>query len=241
VSVLYGGDGDSRQARIHQGVKMTRTENSSGLAQLFVKAGRLIGEFPVILIPAVIPSFWAFIAPLTGLINPAAVLTAGYVGFGAGAWRLLGYLLIYVILLALSQGATVVLVRDAAKEGSVRLSRGFAETVSRFVPLLITSLLAGLIISVASLVFVFPGLVAAFFFWYIVQGVLIDNQTGIGALRTSFRFAATYAGETFALILATLVASFAFSFIPYLGWLLMIPTTAYFATLSTLLYLGRET
>jgi len=239
--VLRNGDADSRQAQIHEGVKMSRTEGSSGLARLFVKAGRLIGEFPVILIPAVIPSFWAFIAPLTGLINPAAVLTAGYVGFGVGAWRLLGYLLIYVVLLAVSQGATVALVRDATQGGSARFSRGFAEAVAHFVPLLIASLLAGLIISVASLVFVFPGLVAGFFLWYIVQGVIIDDETGVGALRTSFRFAATYAGETFALILATLVASFAFSFIPYLGWLLMIPTTAYFATLSTLLYLERET
>ena len=220
---------------------MSRTEGSSKLAQLFVQAVRLIGEFPVILIPAVIPSFWAFIAPLTGLINPAAVLTAGYVGFGAGAWRLLGYLLIYVILLAVSQGATVVLIRDATKEGSVRLSRGFAEAVSRFVPLLIASLLAGLIISVASLVFVFPGLVAAFFLWYIVQSIVIDDTSAIGALQASFRFAATYAGETFAIILATLVVGFAFSFIPYVGWLLMIPTTAYFAALSTLLYVGRET
>ena len=220
---------------------MSQSEGSSGLVRLFAEAGRMIGEFPIILIPAVVPSLWAFIAPLTGLINPAAVLTAGYVGFGAGAWRLLGYLLIYVVLLAVSQGATIVLVRDAVRGGSVNLTRGFEEAVKRFVPLFIASLLAGFIISVASLVFVFPGLVAGFFLWYIVQGVVIDDETGVGALKASFRFAATYAGETFAIILATLVVSFAFSFIPYVGWLLMIPTTAYFATLSTLLYLGRET
>ncbi|MGB2983077.1 MAG: hypothetical protein WBC63_04360 [Candidatus Bipolaricaulia bacterium] len=220
---------------------MSRNDGKSSLGKLFVEAGKLIGEFPVILIPAVIPSFWAFIAPLTGLINPAAVLTAGYVGFGVGAWRLLGYLLIYVLLLAVSQGATVVLVRDATKEGSVRLSKGFEEAVSRFAVLLTTSLVAGLIVSVASLVFVFPGLVAGFFLWYIVQGVIIDDATVTGALRSSFKFAATYAGETFAIILAALVISFAFSYIPFVGWLLMIPTTAYFATLSTLLYIQRET
>jgi hypothetical protein len=220
---------------------MSSTGQHESLGSLFVRTGRLIGEFPIILIPAVIPALWQFIAPLTGLINPAAMLTAGYVGFGVGAWRLLGYLLIYVVLLAVSQGATIVLVRDAARGESVNLARGFEEAVSRFVPLIVASLLAGLIISFSSLVFVFPGLVAGFFLWYIVQGIVVDEETGIGALKASFRFAATYAGETFAIILATLVVGFAFSFIPYVGWLLMIPTTAYFATLSTLLYLGRET
>jgi len=220
---------------------MSRSEGGGGFSRLFVEAGRLIGESPVILIPAVLPSFWAFIAPLIGLINPSAVLSVGYVGFGAGTWRLLVYLLIYAVLLILSQGVTVILVRDATQKGSAQLTAGFEEAVSRFLPLFAASMLAGLVISVASLVFVFPGLVAAFFLWYIVQGVIIDNESGVGALRASFRFAATYAGETFAIILATLVVSFAFSFIPYVGWLLMIPTTAYFAAVSTLLYMDRET
>jgi len=219
---------------------MSRSASGSGLGKLFVEAGKLIGEFPIILIPAVIPAFWQFIAPRIGLINPAAVLSIGYIGFGAGAWRLLGYSLIYVIFLAVSQGATVALVRDASKQGSVRLYGSLEEAVSKFVPLIVASLLTGLIVSVASLFFLFPALVAAFFLWYIVQGVMIDSASGITALRASFRFSATYAGETFAVILATLVVSFAFSFIPYVGWLLMIPTTAYFAALTTLLYLGRE-
>jgi hypothetical protein len=75
----------------------------------------------------------------------------------------------------------------------------------------------------------------------VVQAVILDGRDGVTALQSSFRFAATYAGETFVIILATLVVSFAFSFIPYVGWLLMIPTTAYFAALSTLFYASRET
>jgi len=220
---------------------MSQSGGRRSLGQLFVDAARLIGQYPAILIPAVAPSVWAFVAPLTGLINPSAALSAGYVGFGAGAWRLLVYLLIYVVILVISQGATVALVREAARAGSVNLPAGFREAATRFVPLFVASLAAAVIVSAASLVFLFPGLVAAFFLWYIVQGVIVDGEPGFGALRASFRFAATYAGETFAIILATLVASFAFSFIPYVGWLLMIPTTAYFAALSTILYTSRET
>ena len=220
---------------------MPNSGDRVSLGQLFARAGRLIGVSPVILIPAIIPAFWQFIAPRIGLINPAATLSASYIGFGAGAWRLLVYMLTLVVLLAVSQGATVSLVREASQGRSARLAGAFEEAVSRLAPLLVTSLLAGIIVSVASLVFVFPGLIAGFFLWYIVQGVILDGESSLGALRASFKFAATYAGETFAIILATLVVSFAFSFIPYVGWLLMIPTTAYFVALSTLFYASRET
>jgi len=220
---------------------MPQTEGRPGLGALFGAAGRMIAEKPIILIPAVIPAFWQFIAPRIGLIDPTAALSVGYIGFGAGAWRLLVYMLAFVVFLIISQGATVILVRDISRQGSADLREGFGEAVKRFVPLLAVSLVAGLIISVASLAFVFPGLVAAFFLWYIVQGVVIDDASTLLALRASFRFSATYAGETFAIILATLVVSFVFSLIPYVDWLLMIPATAYFATISTLLYMGRET
>jgi len=219
---------------------MSRSSNGTGFGQLFLNAGRLIGENPIILIPAVIPSFWAFIAPLTGLLSPAFI-SAGYIGFGYGAWRLLVYLLIYVPLLILSQGATVVLVRDASQGGGANLQTAIEEAVSRFVPLLGASLLSGVIVAFASLAFVFPGLVAVFFLWYIVQAIILDENSAIGSLRTSFRFSATYAGETFAIVLAALVISFGFSYIPFVGPLLMIPVTAYFVALSTLFYVGRET
>jgi len=220
---------------------MSRSGGGTGFGQLFLEAGRLIGEHPVILIPAVLPSFWVLIAPLARLINARALFAAYYVGFGAGAWRLLLYLLIYVVLLILSQGITVILVRDATQSGSAELGKGFEEAITRFIPLFFASILVGVVVGAASLVFVFPALLAVFFLWYIVQSILIGDETATGALRNSFRFAATYAGETFAVILAALVIGIAFHFIPYVGWLLMIPATGYFSTLTTLLFIERET
>jgi len=220
---------------------MSQNDSRSGLGRLFADAGRMIAEHPIILIPSVIPAFWQFIAPRIGLISPAAAFSVNYIGFGGGAWRLLVYMLALVVFLVISQGATVILVRDVSKQGSARLEDGFGEAFGRFVPLFGASLVAGAIISVASLLFVFPGLVAAFFLWYIVQSVVIDDRSTIPALQASFRFAATYAGETFAIILAALVVAFAFGLIPYVGWLLTIPATAYFAAISTLLYMERET
>jgi len=199
----------------------------------------MVVEKPMILIPAVIPSFWAFIAPIAGLINPAFAAT--YVRFGPGAWRLLVYLLIYIVLVAISQGATVVMVRNITNREEADLVGGFGEAFARLGPLLGASMTAGIIISVASMLLVVPGLVAAFFLWYIIQSVVIDSESVLGALRASFRLVATYPGETFLIILATLVVSFALSWIPVIGGLLMIPVTAYSVTLSTLFYLGRET
>lgn len=220
---------------------MSQTEGRSSLGPLFVRAARMLAAFPILLIPSVIPAFWQFIAPRIGLIDPSAALTIAYVGFGAGTWRLLGYLLVYVLLLALSQGATVVLVRNVVNKEEMSLAAGFGEAFARFIPLFGVSMAAGLIVSVTSLFYIFPGLVAAFFLWYIVQSVVIDSTSIVGALRGSFRFAATYAGETLVVILATLVVSFVFGLIPFVSWLLMIPTTAFFAALSTLLYMDRET
>ncbi len=220
---------------------MSRKVGGTGFGRVFVEAGRLIGDHPVILIPAVLPALWIFIAPLVRLVSVRALFAAYYAGFGAGAWRLFVFLLVYVVLLVLSQGLTVILVRNAAESGSAELAKGFEEGSGRSAPLLIASLSAALVVAVGSLVFVFPGLVAVFFFWYIVQAILIDGETAIGAFRSSFRFAATFAGETFAIILAALVLGFAFIYIPQVGWLLTIPVTGYFVTMSTLLFIERET
>ncbi|MFC2077726.1 hypothetical protein ACFLTM_02840 [Candidatus Bipolaricaulota bacterium] len=217
---------------------MSRSASGRSLGQLLVDAGRLIGEHPIILIPAVIPSFWAFIAPYIGLLSPA-ILTTGYFGLGFGAWRTLVFLLIYVPLLILSQSATVILVRAATQGDAPSLQSGLEESISRFVPLFTASMLAGIIVALASLVFIFPALVAVFFLWYIVQVIIVNDESALGALRASFGFSATYAGETFAIVLAALVISFAFSYIPVVGPLLMIPTTSYFVALTTLFYLER--
>ena len=88
---------------------MPTNEGRSGLIGLFGRAGKMLGEFPILLIPSVIPAVWQFIAPRIGLINPAATLSASYVGFGIGAWRLLVYMLVFVVCLVISQGATVTL------------------------------------------------------------------------------------------------------------------------------------
>jgi len=215
------------------------TGERTELLDLFARAGRMVIERPMVFIPAVIPSFWAFIAPIAGLINPA--FTASYIRFGPGAWRLLGYLLVYIVLLAISQGATVVMVRNLAGGEKADLASGFGEAFARVGPLLGASFTEGVIISLASLLLVFPGLVAAFFLWFVVQSVVIDSESVLGALRSSFRLVATYPGETFLIILATLIVGFALGSIPVVGGLLMIPVTTYFVTLSTLFYLGRET
>ena len=215
--------------------------NRPNLVSLFIGAARLLGEKPLILIPAIIPSVWAFVAPLAGLVDSSAVLSLSYANLGPAVWRLLGYLLVYIVLLTLSQGATVALVRDAARGERVSLAGGFGEAFARLAPLLAASLAEGVVILAVSLIHYVLGLVAAFFFWFVVQSVVIDSESILGALRGSFRLSATHAGETFLIILATLVLSLVLGWVPILGALLMIPVTAYSVALGTLFYMGRET
>lgn len=217
------------------------TRMGMGLGELFGEAIRIMGRHPIIIIPAVVPSLWALIAPFIGLIGPAALLTTGYYDIGIGMYivGLLVYVLVYILLLILSQGATVALVRDAYQGGYVSFSDAMGEAFSRFGVLFLASLLAGLMITIGSLLLVVPGLILGFFLWYMVQGIIVDDETASGAISASFRFAGANAGETFVVILVAIIVTVILGFIPFVGWLLMIPTTAYFATVSTLLYLER--
>lgn len=217
---------------------MSQNDASSSLGRLAADAGRLIGKYPMILIPAVIPAIWLFIAPLAGLLNPAVIIAFGYVG--VGSWRIFGFTLIYVFLLAASQGLTIALVRDAVGGRSVSLSQALEEVVLRSSVLLTAAVVAAMIISVSSLVFVFPSLVAAFFLWYFIHGVILEDEGMTEALRSGVRFATARAGETLLVVLAALIIGLTFSYIPFVGWLLTIPTVAYFVTLSTLFFIEQE-
>ena len=217
---------------------MPQNGASSNLGRLAADAGRLISKYPLILIPAVIPAIWLFIAPLTGLLNPAAIIALGYVG--VGSWRIFGFTLIYVFLLAVSQGLTIALVRDAAGGGSVSLSQALEEAISRGSVLLASAVVAAVIISVSSLVFIFPSLVAAFFLWYFIHSVILEEEAMTEALRSGVRFATARAGETLLIVLAALIVGLAFIYIPFVGWLLTIPTVAYFVTLSTLFFIEQD-
>jgi len=224
---------------------MSRIGFGMSLGEIFGEAIRLIAQHPIILIPAVIPSLWALVAAVLWLIGPVMSAFSGNYVAGA-AVSIAGIVvgaLIYEFLFILSHAMTVALVRDAHEGGYASVSEALEDTISCVPALLLATLLSGLIISFGCLFLILPGLILAFLLLYVAQAIMVDEETATGAISASFRTAAAAVGETIGVVfmagIANVISILVLVFVPWLGWILLIPTTVYFTTVFTLLYLER--
>lgn len=225
---------------------MSRIGFGMSLGEMFGEAIRLIAQHPIILVPAVLPSLWALVAALVWLIGPMmAVITGDYVaGSAISIAGIVVGALIYEFLFITGQAVTVALVRNAHEGGYASLSEALEDTISCLPALLLATLLSGLIISFGCLFLVLPGLILAFLLLYVTQAVIVDEESATGAITASFRTAVAAVGETIGVVfmagIANVISVLLLIVIPWFGWILLIPTTVYFTTVFTLLYLERS-
>ncbi|MGB2983536.1 MAG: hypothetical protein WBC63_06720 [Candidatus Bipolaricaulia bacterium] len=225
---------------------MPRIGFGMSLGEILGEAIRLIVQHPIILVPAVIPSLWALVAVLVWLIGPTmAVITGDYVaGSAISIAGIVVGVLIYEFLFILSHAMTVALVRDAHEGGYASVSEALEDTISCLPALLLATLMSGLIIAFGCPFLILPGLILAFLLLYVTQAIMVDEETATGAISASFRTAVAAVGETIGVVFMAGILSgigiLALVFVPWLGWILLIPTTAYFTTVFTLLYLERS-
>jgi len=106
--------------------------------------------------------------------------------------RLLGYLLLALLLIPLqiiatylAQAALIPVVGDRALGGQMDFKQAWSLVLKRLVPLLVTSLLGGLAVGIGVLLCVLPGLILAFLFAFSAPIVMLENKSGVEALKRS--------------------------------------------------------
>jgi hypothetical protein len=119
----------------------------------------------------------------------AAAVTAAAGGMLArfAAFLLLAILLIPLQIIGtfLAQAALIPIVGDRALGGSMQWQQAWALVAKRIVPIVITSILAGLAVGLGLIACVVPGLVLGFLFALSTPVVMLEGKSGVDALKRS--------------------------------------------------------
>lgn len=121
---------------------------------------------------------------MMGKISPeaAAAGETGFSFFGTFIMMFLGS-----VLVLLAGGMTTVMVDQSIKEEKAGLKAGWTRTMGRIIPLLIASVLVGLLTGVGFILLVIPGIIIAFLVMFALPAVMIDESGGLESIAVSAR------------------------------------------------------
>jgi hypothetical protein len=231
VSILY-------HAQIVQFVKAKRI-----LAQIFSRAFRIYRDNPIMIVPSLflIAALILSLVIFAGYMGLIAVYSEeGFVAFSAVAGLFL-FIILMIVLFFLAEGMTIEMIREASTGNKAYLSDAWQATMARIEPLVLTSLLAGIVVALGYVFFLIPGVILSFAFYFVAQTVMIDGKSGTQALKASYRFVEANLSDALIVILASLAIGVMLSSIPFIGALISLLSLPYIYGLATLLYLdGKE-
>jgi len=213
------------------------------LGETFSFAFKIYRDNPIMIVPSLIP-IAALILGLVifaGYIGLIAVFgERGFVAFSVVAGLFL-FIILMIVLFFLAEGMTIEMVREASSGNSADLSRAWQATLAKMEPLVLTSLLAGIIVALGYVLFLVPGVILSFAFYFAAQTVMIDGKSGTQALKASYRFVEANLSDALIVVLASLAIGAVLPTIPLVGALLSLLSLPYIYGLATLLYLdGKE-
>ncbi|MFW6313651.1 MAG: hypothetical protein ACOC2N_07185 [Spirochaetota bacterium] len=148
-----------------------------------------------------------------------------------------------------AHGMTVAMADMAFNGASPTLASGWARLRIRMVPVVVASILMGLIIGLGTVVLLLPGLIVAFLLVFTIVAVMVDGVGPIQALGRSAKTVARNFGATFVFFLVILalgivsgIVTGIVGIIPFLGSILTMVVTAAFTGFITIftLYTYRE-
>ena len=215
------------------------------IGEIFRESFELYKKNPIITIPSLLPVLWLLIM---SIISPAVFMalfasdpymTGGYLAMMAGY---VVFFLVFIFLFLIAEAMTVEMIRQAYDEGRTHLGEAFRVTLERLGPLLLGTLLVTILVSVGEFLFVLPGLILMFLFWFVPQAIIIDEEGGFGCLGRSIQFFRENAGDAFLIGLLSIVlygVLVLLTWIPVIGAILMFAGMPYLVSLSTLLYIDR--
>jgi len=215
------------------------------ISDIFSRSFEIYKENPVIIVPSLIPIAWAIIATFTILAGVYGAIAGGFlygdfeelfttliIGIGV-------FVIVFIILLILTEGMTIVMVRDAFEGGGADLSSAWESTKGKIGALLIASLLVAIILFLGYTCLIIPGLILTFLLYFVAQAIMIDDEGAVGSLKASYRFVRSNLGDSVIIILISIAITFILSIIPIIGDILLLLAMPFLISLATLLYIDR--
>jgi len=212
------------------------------LGEIFSRAFEIYRDNPIMIVPSLIPIAAIIVGLLifAGYIGLIAVFGEdGLVAFSALAGLFL-FIILMIVLFLLAEGMTIEMIREASSGKKADLSYAWQATMAKTEPLLLTSLLAGIIIALGYVFFFIPGVILSFAFYFVAQTVMIDGQSGTQALKASYRFVEANLSDALIIVLVSLAIGSVLPNIPFIGPLISLISFPYIYGLATLLYLDSE-
>ncbi len=212
--------------------------DSAESTQVFQKGWATLRENLVLIVPPLI-AFLIVLVLNYLLIGSIAVgmmgaMTGGSPGvrmgsIGAMAGTALLIMGLSIVLSMVAGGATVAMAHDALVGKATTLGSGFAAAQRRLGDLVVASILASIVIMIGFMLFLVPGLIAAFFLLYTLPAVMLGGTSGTGALSTSVKLVNSHLGDSLILAVGLLVigvlvgiVGMIFRFVPVLGALVTV-------------------
>lgn len=212
------------------------------LGEIFSQALKIYRQNPIIIVPSLIPISALVLGMLifVGYLGLVAVFADG--GFLALSFlaSIILFAILMVVLIFLAEGASIEMIRQASMGGAADLSAAWESTRNNLEPLVLTSILAGIMIALGYALFFIPGLILSFAFYFVTQTVMIDGKSGLDALKASYGFVEANLSDCLIVVLASLAISAILHSVPVIGQLLGLISLPYFYALATLLYLDRD-
>jgi hypothetical protein len=195
----------------------------------------VLKRYPVLVAPPLIAMCVVFVLAILffgsamGLFGSGALAGRGRAPGMIGA--ALGTLFLVVMFLAvtmvvnlISSAVVVVMADDALAARAPSLSRGYRRVMAKLGDVLGASFLSALIIAIASVFLIIPGLIAAFFLMFAMPAVLLAGAGPVESLRRSAAVVRDNVGRALGLVVGavvagaiTWVASIALHVVPVIG------------------------
>ena len=211
---------------------------SGEATEVFQKGWATLRQNPILIVPPLIVFLIVLVLNYL-LIGGIAVGVMGAMmggspgvrmgSIGAMAGTALLIMGLSVLLSMLAGGTTVAMAHDTLVGRTTSLGSGLAATQRRLGDLIVASILASIVIMIGFMLFLVPGLIAAFFLFFTLPAVMLGGMSGTGALSASVRLVSARLGETLLLaggllVIGVLVGivGMIFRFVPVLGALVTV-------------------
>ncbi len=212
------------------------------LGEIFSRAYEIYRDNPIMIVPSLIPIAVLIVGLLVFAGYMGLIVVFGeeeFIAFSALAGLFL-FIILMIVLFFLAEGMTIEMIKEASTGNKAELSKAWQATMARMEPLVLTSLLAGIIVALGYVLFLIPGVLLSFAFYFVIQMVMIDGKSGTEALKASYRFVEANLSDSLIVVLVSLAIGAVLPGIPFIGALISLLSLPYIYGLATLLYLDRR-
>ncbi len=241
-------DTDSNLPQTSAGVVAPIAGQQSGsagkmtLGEIFSRAFDIYKENPLLIVPSLIPIAALIIGLLlfAGFMGLAAIFGGdGFLAVSAVGGMLL-FIILLIVLFFIAEGITIEMVQEASAGNKADLNRAWEDSKAKMGPLILSSILAGVITVLGYVLLVVPGIILSFVFYFVAQTVMIDGRSGMEALKESYVFVKENLSDSIVLVLVFLVIGFLLPMTPLIGPILSLLALPFLYATATLFYLDRR-